>query len=94
MLQCGCCAFCVDIDECTEGSSGCNQNCTNSIGGYSCTCYPGYQLSGDNHTCNGEFVVEPVGIETVVKMSAYVSFTQTLTNALSTTEVVSIYVLT
>ena len=40
-----------DIDECSEGTSGCSQLCTNTIGSYTCTCDNGYQLTNDNHTC-------------------------------------------
>ena len=42
----------ADIDECSEGISGCSQLCTNIIGSYYCTCLNGYQLSNDNHTCS------------------------------------------
>ena len=42
---------CVDIDECTENLAGCSEHatCSNQIGGYECTCNPGYQ--GDGKTC-------------------------------------------
>ena len=40
-----------DIDECSEGTSGCSQLCTNTIGNYTCTCDNGYQLTNDDHTC-------------------------------------------
>ena len=43
----------ADIDECAEGSDGCNHNCTNTAGGYMCFCMDGYQLESDNHTCTG-----------------------------------------
>ena len=42
---------CVDIDECSQGTSRCSQLCTNTIGSYICTCHNGYQLGNDNHTC-------------------------------------------
>ncbi|SPP80067.1 blast:Fibrillin-1, partial [Drosophila guanche] len=46
-------AGCVDIDECDElhgpfGSCGQNATCSNTAGGYSCACPPGY--SGDPHS--------------------------------------------
>ena len=43
----------TDIHECSEGISGCNQVCSNTIGSYYCTCFEGYYLGGDNHTCLG-----------------------------------------
>ena len=42
--------YSVDIDECSEETSGCSQLCTNTIGSYTCTCHNGYQLKND-HTC-------------------------------------------
>ena len=44
----------LDIDECAERISGCNQTCTNIIGNYSCSCEPGlYTLNPDGHACDG-----------------------------------------
>eukprot|EP00731_Ephydatia_muelleri_P016533 Em0009g957a len=40
-----------DINECSLGTSGCAQICTNTIGSYVCSCYPGYQISFNNQTC-------------------------------------------
>ncbi|KAI8518356.1 hypothetical protein Bbelb_043730, partial [Branchiostoma belcheri] len=41
----------TDIDECTTGTHNCNQHatCTNTFGGFTCTCNDGY--SGDGVTC-------------------------------------------
>ena len=44
----------TDIDECSEGISGCSQLCINTIGSYSCGCLNGYHLGSDNHTCLGK----------------------------------------
>ena len=41
----------VDIDECTEGTSGCEQVCANTNGGFGCSCFPGYSPKSDNKTC-------------------------------------------
>ena len=35
---------CVDIDECGEGTSGCDQTCVNEPGTYHCECAPGFNL--------------------------------------------------
>ena len=45
--------FHSDIDECEEGTDGCDHNCTNTDGSYYCTCMDGYELESDNHTCTG-----------------------------------------
>ncbi|XP_054732983.1 fibrillin-1 [Anastrepha obliqua] len=41
---------CVDIDECAEGTSGCEQ-CINTDGSFECTCPGGYDLADDERTC-------------------------------------------
>ena len=44
-----------DIDECDEGlSDRCDPNsaCSNTVGGYECTCNHGY--SGDGTLCHGK----------------------------------------
>ena len=43
----------LDIDECEQGSAGCDHNCTNTPGSYFCTCMNGYALESDKHTCTG-----------------------------------------
>ncbi|XP_068719046.1 sushi, von Willebrand factor type A, EGF and pentraxin domain-containing protein 1-like [Montipora capricornis] len=43
---------CIDIDECTEGTSGCGQNCVNTYGSYLCKCNAGYSLNADGKTCS------------------------------------------
>ncbi|KAI1886450.1 hypothetical protein AGOR_G00195880 [Albula goreensis] len=51
--------LCSDIDECTENPSVCgpNANCSNTVGGYSCSCHHGYRappgvtLTNDTHSC-------------------------------------------
>ena len=52
-----CLIFLPDIDECALNISGCNQNCTNTIGSYFCSCYPGYKLDKDDKTCIGKHLI-------------------------------------
>ena len=48
----------IDIDECEVGTSNCTQICNNNDGGYSCTCYDGYQINdSDNRTCKGITII-------------------------------------
>ena len=54
LQYCSLCWMCVDINECSEGVSGCEQNCTNTPGQYSCFCMGGYTLDDNEHTCTGE----------------------------------------
>ncbi|XP_033117071.1 fibrillin-2-like [Anneissia japonica] len=42
---------CVDIDECTIGTDGCQQDCLNNIGSYTCACAASFSLSDDQHSC-------------------------------------------
>ncbi|XP_062393893.1 LOW QUALITY PROTEIN: mannan-binding lectin serine protease 2 [Sardina pilchardus] len=41
-----------DYDECDDPNIECSHFCYNYIGGYMCTCPPGYLLNADNHTCS------------------------------------------
>ena len=48
----------VDIDECLEGSSDCQQVCINTAGNYSCSCRSGYELDdNDGKSCLGTSAV-------------------------------------
>jgi hypothetical protein len=44
---------CEDIDECAEGTAGCdvNASCTNDAGGFECECNPGWD--GNGFACSG-----------------------------------------
>ena len=43
-----------DMDECTLGINGCNQNCVNTDGSYLCSCFTGYHLMSNQKTCVGK----------------------------------------
>ena len=43
----------LDINECSQGISGCSQQCINTIGSYECGCITGYYLASNNRTCLG-----------------------------------------
>ena len=46
--------ICTDINECTEGISGCSDGCENTPGYFKCSCPSGFTLSyQDNKTCIG-----------------------------------------
>ena len=51
------CLFChmlyTDQDECAVNIDGCDHNCHNSNGSFSCSCNNGYSLNVDNKTCDG-----------------------------------------
>ncbi len=40
-----------DINECEEGTDGCEQFCHNGLGSFYCSCQFGYTLSPDQRTC-------------------------------------------
>lgn len=46
----------LDIDESTTGEHDCEQIVTNAIGGYTCSCNPGYELKDDGKSCTGKYV--------------------------------------
>ena len=45
----------TDIDECSEGTDRCSQNCHNTVGSYTCSCSTGYRLNADGVTCDGKY---------------------------------------
>ena len=54
----------TDIDECSMGTSGCQQLCFNTNGSYYCQCNTGYELNtgyrldliiNDNSSCIGTY---------------------------------------
>ena len=54
VLTCICHIFLdeIDIDECASDNGGCDQNCHNNNGSYTCSCNTGYASSGF-HGCVG-----------------------------------------
>ncbi|XP_071845759.1 uncharacterized protein [Apostichopus japonicus] len=39
---------CIDVDECALDTNDCQQNCSNTIGGYDCLCERGYKVVTSN----------------------------------------------
>lgn len=46
-------SVCEEIDECSLRTDGCAHNCTNTVGGYACSCQIGYTLSYNAMDCKG-----------------------------------------
>ena len=45
----------TDMDECAAAElNNCSHTCTNTPGGYYCSCRAGYLLNDDGKTCTGE----------------------------------------
>ena len=42
-----------DEDECTEGVNECDQQCSNTIGSYTCSCNSSTTLNPDGFRCDG-----------------------------------------
>ena len=47
--------FLADIDECVDGSHGCEQLCNNTKGSYLCSCLDGYRLQINRLSCQGSY---------------------------------------
>ena len=45
--------FEIDIDECADNSTMCQQVCINTQGSFRCSCFGGFELTGDSRTCQG-----------------------------------------
>jgi len=44
----------TDINECAVNNGGCQHDCCNTPGSFTCRCPPGYQLTADARHCQGE----------------------------------------
>lgn len=51
----------TDMNECALGNGGCDHQCVNTGGSFSCECRPGYELQADGHSCRLEGVCVCVG---------------------------------
>ena len=47
----------LDIDECSTNNGGCDHDCYNSPGSYTCSCNEGYEVHDDLHQCLREYNV-------------------------------------
>lgn len=47
--------FMKEVDECETQNHGCQHECINTLGGYECSCYIGYELHSDKKSCEGLF---------------------------------------
>lgn len=45
---------CLDVDECTDDTHGCEHNCVNNDGSFRCECRSGFMLSKDRRHCDGK----------------------------------------
>uniref|UniRef100_A0A1B6D601 Metalloendopeptidase n=1 Tax=Clastoptera arizonana TaxID=38151 RepID=A0A1B6D601_9HEMI len=43
--------FFTDMDECATDNGGCQHECRNTIGSYSCSCHNGFTLHDNGHDC-------------------------------------------
>lgn len=46
--------FIKELDECELKDHGCQHECTNTLGGYQCSCHIGYELHSDKKTCESK----------------------------------------
>lgn len=51
-------SFIKELDECELQDHGCEHECINTLGGYQCSCYIGYELHSDKKTCESNFPVK------------------------------------
>ena len=47
-------SYVADIDECKVNKGGCQSICVNTPGSFKCDCEPGYRLTFDRTTCEGD----------------------------------------
>jgi tolkin len=46
--------FMKEVDECELLDHGCEHECINTLGGYECSCFIGYELHSDKKTCESK----------------------------------------
>ena len=47
----------IDIDECGLGTHQCAQDCSDTVGSYTCSCRTGYTLNADGRHCDGMIAI-------------------------------------
>lgn len=47
--------FMKEVDECERMDHGCEHECINTLGGYECACYIGYELHSDKKSCESKY---------------------------------------
>ena len=58
-----CDMFCtIDINECAAGTDLCDQNCTNTVGSYRCSCGLGYRMNDNGYQCDGKHALHDMHI--------------------------------
>jgi len=45
---------CEDSNECAVNNGGCEHVCQDTVGSYVCSCDPGYALSDNQFSCEGQ----------------------------------------
>ena len=58
----------TDVNECSTNNGGCGDICTNSVGGFECSCQAGFQLGPDQRICSGK------AQQTIIYIIPYVSW--------------------
>lgn len=50
----------TDIDECSAENGGCQHECVNTFGSYSCQCRSGFMLHDNRHDCKEGTACKPI----------------------------------
>lgn len=59
IIQCFChfvIKFLSAASECDVNNGGCEHYCMETIESYTCSCYPGYTLDSNGHSCTGMYI--------------------------------------
>ena len=46
----------TDNNECATNNGGCEHNCTNNPGNFTCSCNAGYTINNDWFNCDGKII--------------------------------------
>ena len=53
-------------DECAAGIDKCEHICNDTNEGYTCSCFTGYSLSADGHTCEGQIIFSCICVNVIL----------------------------
>ena len=58
----------TDLNECSTDNAGCSDTCTNTDGGFVCSCPTGYVVAADFRNCMGKRASKQIGRHLLINL--------------------------